>query len=126
MVGKLHDHNIRRSSYLNVIRVSDIQKVLDISGVQTYIINSARNVFLNERPQSRPEKRMTNTCEICARSLLDSFWFCSVGCKELSEAGTPHFFSRQSIRETAEKPFQSTSGPDYGRTSSTVLQRTTP
>ncbi|CAM0911606.1 unnamed protein product [Alopecurus aequalis] len=79
---------IRRSSYHDVVRVTEVDDVLDIAGVQTYVINSARVLFLNERPQPRGAGAAAGkaaaslyNCEICGRALLDPFRFCSLGCK---------------------------------------------
>uniref|UniRef100_A0A0E0JWQ3 PLATZ transcription factor family protein n=1 Tax=Oryza punctata TaxID=4537 RepID=A0A0E0JWQ3_ORYPU len=86
------DHRVvqvRRSSYHNVVRVSELERALDLSRVQTYVINRDRVVFLNERPQAPRNGRCAAAaavacaaCEACGRGLLDvAFRFCSLGCK---------------------------------------------
>jgi hypothetical protein len=79
---------IWRSSYHDVVRVSELEDVLDITGVQTYVFNPATVLFLKERPQPRGASAAAGkaaaspyNCNICGRALLDPFRFCSGGCK---------------------------------------------
>ncbi|KAH7276991.1 hypothetical protein KP509_39G029500 [Ceratopteris richardii] len=72
---------IRRYVYHDVIRLCDIEKLVDCNHVQCYIVNGAKVVFLNQRPQSRPAKSIGNTCQTCDRILQDGWRFCSLACK---------------------------------------------
>ncbi|MQM07291.1 hypothetical protein Taro_040134 [Colocasia esculenta] len=81
---------IRRSSYHDVVGVSEVQGALDITGVQTYVINSTRVVFLNKRPLPKGKttfcfgavaKSPAHVCEICSCTVLDPFHFCSLAFK---------------------------------------------
>jgi hypothetical protein len=71
-----------------VVRVAELHDILDISDVQTYVINSATVVFLNERPQQQrvcgvsvvKASSSSYSCESCNRALLDAYRFCSLGC----------------------------------------------
>ncbi|KQJ93802.1 hypothetical protein BRADI_3g06820v3 [Brachypodium distachyon] len=83
-----HHHvlQIRRSSYHEVVRVVELETVVDISLVQTYVINGDKVVFLNARPMALGHGTKcvgpAGTCLECGRALIDAtFQFCSLGCK---------------------------------------------
>ncbi|KAK6150228.1 hypothetical protein DH2020_017753 [Rehmannia glutinosa] len=72
---------VRRYVYQDVIRLDDLEKLIDCSYIQPYTINSAKVIFLNQRAQSRCCKGSDNTCFTCDRILQDPFNFCSLSCK---------------------------------------------
>ncbi|XP_023542746.1 uncharacterized protein LOC111802565 [Cucurbita pepo subsp. pepo] len=73
---------VRRYVYHDVIRLGDLEKLIDCSHIQPYTINGAKVIFLNYRPQSRPCKQgSSNACFTCDRILQEPFHFCSLSCK---------------------------------------------
>lgn len=73
---------IRRYVYCDVIRAVDINPHVDTTGVQNYIINQAKVMFLNHRPHSKPGKPgAPDTCRTCRRHLREGYLFCSLACK---------------------------------------------
>ncbi|EPS66215.1 hypothetical protein M569_08559, partial [Genlisea aurea] len=72
---------IRRYVYHDVIRLLDADKLMDCSQVQAYTTNSAKVVFLNQRPQTRPPRASGSLCVTCERNLQESCLFCSISCK---------------------------------------------
>ncbi|KAJ4980942.1 hypothetical protein NE237_031779 [Protea cynaroides] len=72
---------VRRYVYHDVVRLDDLEKLIDCSYIQPYTINSAKVIFLNQRPQSRSCKGSANICLTCDRILQDPFHFCSLSCK---------------------------------------------
>ncbi len=88
---------IRKASHRDAVRISDIQKLLDVSGIQAYTINSAKILFLQNRAtqpqQQKPQKSSSCSkggggvrfnCETCHRSIADQVRFCSINCKRLA------------------------------------------
>ncbi|CAN4113110.1 unnamed protein product [Withania somnifera] len=72
---------IRRYVYHDVVRIEDLEKLIDCSNVQAYTINSAKVIFIKKRPQNRQFKGSGNYCTSCDRSLQEPFIHCSLGCK---------------------------------------------
>ncbi|CAI0388733.1 unnamed protein product [Linum tenue] len=72
---------IRRYVYHEVVRLEDLERLMDCSGVQAYTINSAKVVFIKKRPQNRQFKGSGNYCTSCDRSLQEPFIHCSLSCK---------------------------------------------
>ncbi|KAJ3679284.1 hypothetical protein LUZ60_017295 [Juncus effusus] len=72
---------VRRYVYNDVVRLDDLEKLIDCSYVQPYTINSAKVIFLKPRPQSRPFKGSGNICLTCDRILQEPFHFCCLSCK---------------------------------------------
>ncbi|CAH9106466.1 unnamed protein product [Cuscuta europaea] len=72
---------IRRYVYQDVIRLDDLEKLIDCSYIQPYTINSAKVIFLNQRAQSRSCKGSSNYCFTCDRILQAPYSFCSLSCK---------------------------------------------
>ncbi|KAE9464359.1 hypothetical protein RHGRI_009152 [Rhododendron griersonianum] len=72
---------VRRYVYHDVVRLEDLEKIIDCSNVQAYTINSAKVVFIKKRPQNRQFKGSGNYCTSCDRSLQEPYIHCSLGCK---------------------------------------------
>ncbi|XP_073281661.1 protein RGF1 INDUCIBLE TRANSCRIPTION FACTOR 1-like [Primulina huaijiensis] len=72
---------IRRYVYHEVVRLEDLEKLMDCSNIQAYTINAAKVVFIKKRPQNRQFKGSGNYCTSCDRSLQEPFIHCSLGCK---------------------------------------------
>ncbi|KAF8393098.1 hypothetical protein HHK36_021339 [Tetracentron sinense] len=83
----LHSHRfhrllqVRRYVYHDVVRLEDLEKLIDCSNVQAYTINSSKVVFIKKRPQNRQFKGSGNYCTSCDRSLQEPYIHCSLGCK---------------------------------------------
>lgn len=83
------ENQIRRSSYNEAVKTTDIYKHVDILGIQTYVINSSTVVFLNKRARTQPKRNnrvgkcysSDSLCRICERNLVDTSFFCSLACK---------------------------------------------
>lgn len=72
---------VRRYVYHDVVRLEDLENLIDCSNVQAYTINSAKVVFIKKRPQNRQFKTAGNYCTSCDRSLQEPYIHCSLGCK---------------------------------------------
>ncbi|KAB5538049.1 hypothetical protein DKX38_015582 [Salix brachista] len=81
-----HKHvKIRRYMYSDVINRQDLSKLFNCSGIQTYLTNKAKVLFLKRRNHYHRQRinfKDCSRCIICDRSLQDNnSHYCSIACK---------------------------------------------
>ncbi|KAI8467556.1 MAG: PLATZ transcription factor-domain-containing protein [Monoraphidium minutum] len=89
---------IRRSTYHEVVKAADLGRMADVTGIQHYVINGAKVVFLRPRPQPRPPKGVAapSRCAVDGRQLMDgAARFCSLQCK--LEGEDPCYAARHAL-----------------------------
>lgn len=91
---------IRRYMYRDVVKNDDISKHMDVSGVQTYIVNGCGVVFILPKEGSSAAQAMS-ACTHCRKGLRAGATFCSVACKVLSGAavGKPVSFRQRQRKQ---------------------------
>ncbi|RWW34455.1 hypothetical protein GW17_00000770 [Ensete ventricosum] len=130
---------VRRYVYHDVVRLEDLEKLIDCSSVQvgvpplhsfssskklsvscllqSYTINSSKVVFLKKRPQSRQFKGSGNICTSCDRSLQEPFVHCSLGCKLSPDYIIPHDVDEETTHSTIVEGDEHTVSSDSERLS---------
>ncbi|TKY73045.1 hypothetical protein E2542_SST01792 [Spatholobus suberectus] len=107
---------VRRYIYHDVVRLEDLQKLIDCSNVQAYTINSAKVVFIKKRPQNRQFKGSGNYCTSCDRSLQEPFIHCSLGCKLSPDFLAPQEMGDDEMTRSTivdcDEPMSSSSGSE--------------
>ncbi|KAJ4828669.1 hypothetical protein Tsubulata_039795 [Turnera subulata] len=88
-----HKHiKIRRYIYSDVINRKDLCKLFNCSGIQTYLTNKAKVLFLKQRNQNQQRQQLNSKeyyrCIICDRSLQDNSLYCSIACKVAATYGS--------------------------------------
>ncbi|CAG9461765.1 unnamed protein product [Pedinophyceae sp. YPF-701] len=72
---------VRKYVYCEVVRLQDIQRYIDASPVQSYIINGSKVVFLRPRPEKRSLKSgISDLCKHCHKLIREGFLYCSLRC----------------------------------------------
>jgi hypothetical protein len=81
---------IRKSSSHYAVKVAEIEHLLSLSLVQTYLINSERAVFLDKLKIMGQGKPDASRCEECNWGLQDTgCLFCSIRCKVRRSVSLP-------------------------------------
>ncbi|CAA6664772.1 unnamed protein product [Spirodela intermedia] len=111
--------SIRRYVYQDVIRVSDLQKYVDCSKVQSFIVNGAKVVLLNPKRQTKsatPASNGLSPCGICRRMIPEPNRYCSIACKLEDSPSSPLEGGASSAVVCYRPPPSSPSSLDQDRT----------
>ncbi|KAA8491966.1 hypothetical protein FVE85_8448 [Porphyridium purpureum] len=106
--------HINRYMYHDTAHVKELQEFVDIQGIQSYMNNGNRVLYLDRRAQLKSKLAAYATaCVVCHRMLQDGFRFCSVWCRLVERPnayGPRPDHSSSSIVRDDSKPVRSRAG----------------